>query len=103
MGGEELKWRQLQLFSSQGMDVILVHAVQLKPMVKVQISGRMASIGIVDVVRTSVYSEKTRMKKLMMMKMIIIIIISIMNKSQEMTVFHGHQKLTSAMKQRQEK
>ena len=38
------------------------------------------------------------MKKLMMMKMIIIIIISIiiMNKSQELTVFHGHQKLTSA-------
>ena len=35
------------------------------------------------------------MKKLMMMKMIIIII-SIMNKSQELTVFHGRQKLTSA-------
>ena len=35
------------------------------------------------------------MKKLMMMKMIIIII-SIMNKSQELTVFHGCQKLTSA-------
>ena len=34
------------------------------------------------------------MKKLMM-KMIIIII-SIMNKSQELTVFHGRQKLTSA-------
>ena len=32
------------------------------------------------------------MKKLMMMKMIIIII---MNKSQELTVFHGRQKLTS--------
>ena len=45
----------------------------------------------------SVYSEKTRMKKLMMMKMIIIIIIIIiMNKSQELTVFHGRQKLTSA-------
>ena len=52
----------------------------------------MASIGISDVVTASVYSEKTRMKKLMMMKMIIIIII-IMNKSQ---VFHGRQKLTSA-------
>ena len=49
----------------------------------------MASIGISDVVTTSVYSEKIRMKKLMimivMMKMIIIIII--MNKSQELTVF----------------
>ena len=64
----------------------------------------MASIGISDVVTASVYSEKTRMKKLMMiMKMIIIIIISIMNKSQETTVFGGRQKLTSAMKQRPEK
>ena len=57
----------------------------------------MASIGVSDVVTASVYSEKTRMKKLMMMKMIIIIII--MNKSQELTVFHGCQKLTSTMKQ----
>ena len=89
MGGEELKWHQLQLISPQGRH--LVHAVQIKPTVKVQISGRMASIGISDVVSTSVYSEKTRMKKLMMMKMIIIII-SILNKSQEMTVFHGRQK-----------
>ena len=61
----------------------------------------MASVGISDVVTVSVYSEKTRMKKLMMMKMIIIIII--MNKSQESTVFHGCQKLSSAMKQRPEK
>ena len=51
-------------------------------MVNVQISGRMASIGISDVVTTSVYSETTRMKKLMMMMKMIIIII-IMNKSQE--------------------
>ena len=59
----------------------------------------MASIGISDVVTASVYSEKTRMKKLMMMKMIIIIIIIIiiiMNKSQELKVFPGRQKLTSA-------
>ena len=35
------------------------------------------------------------MKKLMM-KMIIIIIIIIMNQSQELTVFHGRQRLTSA-------
>ena len=71
MGREELKRHQLQLISSQGR-----HAVQLKPTVKVQISGRIASIGISDVVNASVYSEKTRMKKLMMMKMIIIIIIT---------------------------
>ena len=40
----------------------------------------------------SVYSEKTRLKKLMIM------IIIIMNKSQETTVFGGRQKLTSARK-----
>ena len=39
------------------------------------------------------------MKKMIM----IIIIISSMNKSQELTVFHGRQKLTSAMKQSPEK
>ena len=97
MGGEELKWRQLKTISSQGP--YFSPAVQLKPTIKVQISGRMASIGISDVVTVSAYSEKTRMKKLM--KMIIIIII--MNKSQELTVFHGRQKLTSAMKQRLKK
>ena len=40
----------------------------------------MACIGISNVVTTSVYSEKTHLKKLMM-------IIMIMNQSQEMTVF----------------
>ena len=48
----------------------------------------MASIGISDVVTASVYSEKTRMKKWIM--------IIIMNKSQELKVFHGSWKLTSA-------
>ena len=43
----------------QLISFILVHAVQVKPMVKVQISGRMASIGISDVVTASVYSEKS--------------------------------------------
>ena len=57
---------------------------------KTQISGRMASIGISDVVTASVYSEKTRLKKLMK------IIIIIMNKSQETTVYNGCQKLTYA-------
>ena len=85
-----------QLISSQGPHFSPCSTA--KTNVKVQISGRMASIGISDVVTASVYSEKTHMKKLMMMKMIIIIIIIIMNKSQETTVFHGCQKLTSAMK-----
>ena len=97
MGGEELKWHQLkhnQLVSRK--DIILVHTVQLKPTMKAQISGRMASICVSDVMTASVNSE---MKKCMM---IMIIIIIIMNKSQEMTVFGGHQKLTSAMKLRPE-
>ena len=41
----------------------------LKRTIKAQISGRMASIGGSDVVTTSVYSEKTRLKKLVMMMM----------------------------------
>ena len=56
-------------------DIILVHAVQLKPMIKEHFSGRMISSGISDVGFTSVHSEKTRLKKLMMKMMIIIIII----------------------------
>ena len=43
---------------------------------KSTISRRMASIGISDVVTASVYSEKTRLKKLMMMMKMIIIIIT---------------------------
>ena len=72
-----------------------MHTVQLKPTIKVQISGRMACIGISDVVTASVYSEKTRLKKLMM--------IMIINKSQKKTVFQGYQKLTFAIKLRLEK
>ena len=50
----------------------------------------MVTSGISDVATASVHSEKTRMKKWIM------IIIIIMNKSQELTVFHGLQKLISA-------
>ena len=39
-----------------------MHTVQLKPTIKAQISGRMASIGLSDVVTASVYFEKTRLK-----------------------------------------
>ena len=66
----------------------------------------MVTSGISDVVITSAYSEKTRLKKFMMMMMkiiIIIIIIIIMNKSQEKTFFSGRQKLTFTMKLRTEK
>ena len=67
-----------QLMSPQGPH--FSPPVQLKPTIKAQISGRMASIGIIDVVTTSVYSEQTRLKKSMIM---------IMNKSQETTFFAG--------------
>ena len=68
MVGEELKWRQLkynQLMSLQGP--------HFSPRSTAKINnrstnlGRMASIVISDVVTASVYSEKTRLKKLMMM------------------------------------
>ena len=70
-----------------------MHTVQLKPTIKVQISGRMASISISDVVTASVYSEKTCLKKMML----------IMIKLPESTVLGGRQKLTSVMKQGPEK
>ena len=78
----------------------LVHTVKLKLIVKAQISGKLVTSGISDVATASVHSEKTWAKKWIM---IIIIIIIIMNKSQELTVFHGRQKLTSTMKLRPEK
>ena len=53
--------------NEQAKDVVIVHTVQLKIMIKVQISGRMISSGISDVAFASVYSEKTRLKKLMIM------------------------------------
>ena len=69
VGGEELNWHWLA-HHQPAYDLILVHTVLLKPMIKAQISGRMLYSGISDVVCSSVYSEKTHLKKL---KMIIII------------------------------
>ena len=54
--------------NEQAKDVILVHTVEQKPMIKAQISGRMISSGISDVAIASVYFEKTRLKKLIMAK-----------------------------------
>ena len=60
--------------NDQAKDLILVHTVQLKPMIKTQISGRlMVSSGISNVASVSVHYEKTRQKKLMMMMEKIII------------------------------
>ena len=80
--------------SQQGR-LSLVHTEKLKLMIKGTISGRMLSSGISHVAFASVYSKKTRLKKCWIM--------IIINKSQELTVFHGREKLTSAMKQRPEK
>ena len=52
-------------------DVILVHTVQLKLIIKAQISGRMIPSGLSDVVIASVYFEKSRLKKLIMIIIII--------------------------------
>ena len=72
VGEEELKWHQLahnQLMSRK--DLILVHTVQLKPILKTQISGKLVSTGISDVAFISVSSEKTHMKKCWIMIIII--------------------------------
>ena len=50
----------------------LVHTVKLKSIRKSQISGKLVTSGISVVVFASVYSEKTRLNKLM--KKIIIIV-----------------------------
>ena len=65
-------------------------------MIKDQIPGKLVTSGISDVAIASVHTEKTWAKKWIM-------IIIIMNKSQELKVFHGRQKLTSAKNERPEK
>ena len=73
-------------------DLIIVLTVQLKPMIKSQISGRMLSSGISDVAFTSIHWDKTRPKEVDDDDENDIIIIIIMNKLQETTVFRGCQK-----------
>ena len=98
VGQGKIKMASASTLMSQQERLTLVHTEKLKLMIKGTISGRMLSIGISHVAFASLYSEKTRLKKCWIM-----IIIIMMNKSQELTVFHGRQKLTSAMKQRPEK
>ena len=62
-----------QLISSQGPHFGPPSTAKTKD--KSQISGRMVSIDMSEVVTASVYSEKTRMKKLMMMKMVILLLL----------------------------
>ena len=72
-GGIEMASASTPSANEPAKDLILVHTVQLKSMIKTHFSGRMVSSGIGDVAFASVYSEKTRLKNLMM-KMIIIIV-----------------------------
>ena len=53
-------------------DLILVHTVQLKPMIKAHFSGRMVSSNISGIALASVHYEKTHLKKLIMIIIIII-------------------------------
>ena len=57
--------------NEQAKDVVLVHTVQLQPMIKAKISGSMICSGISDVAIASVYFEKTRLKKLIMIIIIL--------------------------------
>ena len=52
-------------------DLIVVHSVQLKPVINAQITGKLVSSGTNDVAITSVHSEKTHLKKLIMIIIII--------------------------------
>ena len=47
------------------------HTVNLKPIIKAQISGKLVTSVISDIVIVSVHSEKTRMKKMIMIIIII--------------------------------
>ena len=99
MGGEEFKGHTISYRASK--DLILVHTVQPKPMVNAHSSGKWSRV-LSDVV--IVHSEKTRLKNLLMMiKMMMMMMVIIMNKSQEMAVCSGHQKLNSTMELRPEK
>ena len=53
MGREEIKWQSL----------ILVHRVQLKPMIKAHFSVGMVPTGLSVVAIASIHSEKNRLKE----------------------------------------
>ena len=76
-GGGEIKMASASTPSANepAKDFILVHRVQLKPIIKAQISEKLVSSGTSDVAFASVHSEKTRLKKLLIM-------IIVMKKSQ---------------------
>ena len=57
MGGEN-DVNQGTISYGASKDLILVHTVQLKPMIKPHFSGKLVSSGISDVEFASVHSEK---------------------------------------------
>ena len=65
-GGNKMASASTPSANEPAKDLDLVHTVQLKPMIKAQISGRMVSSGVSDVAFASVHSEKTCLKKLIM-------------------------------------
>ena len=58
--------------NEQAKYFILDNTIQLKPMIKAQISAKLVSSGTRDVAITSVHSEKTRLIQLLVMILIII-------------------------------
>ena len=70
-GGTKMAPASTPSANEPAKDLILVHTVQLKPMIKAHFSGRMVSCSISDVVLSSVYSEKKSLKKLIMIIIII--------------------------------
>ena len=65
-GGIKIASASTPSANEPAMDLILVHTVQLKPIIKAHFSGRMVSSGINDIAFSSVHYEKTRLKKLIM-------------------------------------
>ena len=57
--------------ANEPANLISVHTVKLKPIIKAQISGKLVTSGISDVAFASVYSEKTRLKKMIMIIIVI--------------------------------
>ena len=66
---------------------ILVHTVHLKPIIKAQISGKLVSSGVSDVLITSVHSEKTRLKKMIMIIIITKKMVPITGRASSFLVF----------------
>ena len=66
LGGIKMASASTPSANEPEMDLILIHTVQLIPMIKTHFSGRMVSSGISNVAFASVHSEKTHLKKLIM-------------------------------------